>query len=535
MSADKTFFRHVGWYFPRVLALLVALFGISAFFIYSDIMGRAFQSTVKLETNPGFTGGRVADTLYDPMGDDHGYGGLVYPTHKDFAAGSLDLVRLVVHEPVYGAQWVSLPEYWQLDLSFASGPETVRNIRVYVDSDGDGASRATPRDDMAEGVAFDPAYPWNYVIAVHGTEGTIESPDAALRIPLSVSATNSGKDISIRVPLSDRRLQKFYGVQKMALYVCIGAWSPWGHDGFAPVALRAGPGSGGGAVSPLTPKIYDCLAPDGKSQETELSSWNDDSLDIPIIEPVSVRMRANSGVAGRQVNEKLVAELTALARDETTGDQKALVKRCDLDRAALGPGGVGGATSKALCAYGASLFAAGQRADAERVFDRVLSLEPDNPSALGYKGALVAMHGGEASPLAAVDIIARAYRYLDRAVGLASADEDFFAARYTRGNVSMSVPEAVFGKSAQGAGDFLAVAERYRKRQAGKAAGSGSFTAEIAEAELDAARCYENAGRNADAELWFTEVARCADSAAKSGSALPARTRLELARRGFLR
>lgn len=534
MAKGKKVLQRFGWYFPRILALIIALFGISAFFMYSDIVGRAFQSVVKLETNPNFTGGRIADTLFDPMGDDHGFGALVYPAHKEFSCGSLDLVRLVVHEPVYGAQWVSHPEYWQLDLSFASGPDTVRNLRIYIDADGDGAGSVKPQDDMAEGVAFDPERPWDYVLAVHGTEGTVESSDATLRIPLSVSVTNSGKDVSIRVPLSDRWLQRFYSVQKTALYVCVGAWSPWGHDGFAPVGLRAGAGSGGGASSPLTPKIYDCLVPEGTTQEAELSSWDEDSLDIPVIKPVSVKMRAVSGVSGRRVNEKLVAELESLAQAEASADKKALEKKCEDDRSLLGPAGVEGAAPKALCAYGETLFFAGHRNDAEKIFDRVLAAEPNNPSALAYKGSLVAMRGGDSSPLAAVDIIANAYRYLDRAVGLASSDEDVFAARYSRGNTSLSIPEAVFGKAAQGAGDFLAVEEKYRALSTNSATGPGTFAVESAEAELNAARCFENAGRNADAELWFTETARSVDSAIKSGVAIPARIRLELARRGFL-
>jgi hypothetical protein len=534
MAKEKSASLRFGWYFPRVLALIVALFGVSFFFMYSDIMARAFQSVVKLETHPGFTGGRVAETLYDPLGDDHGFGGLQYPLHAEFSSGSLDLVRFVVHEPVYGAQWVVPAEYWQLDLSFAAGPETVRNIRIYIDADGDGAGSTRPRDDMAEGVAFDPSHPWDYALAVHGTEGTIESSDAILRIPLSVSVSNSGKDVSIRVPLSDRRLQGFYGVQKTSLYVCVGAWSPWGHDGFAPVGPRAGSGSGGGAVSALTPKLYDCLVPEGTTQEVELSSWDEDSLDLPVIEPVSVRMRAVSGNGGRRVNEKLVAEMESLAQEEAIADKRALEKKCESDRIALGTAGVEGAEPKELCVYGASLFFAGKRDESERMIDRVLAVNGEMPEALAYKGSLVAMHGRDASPLAAVDIIAGAYRYLDRAVESGVTDDEIFAVRYARGNTSLSVPESVFGKSLQGAEDFLAIADKYKKLSSVSPSGSGAYLSEIAEAELNAARCYENAGRDADAGFWFTESARCVGLAVKSGSAIPAWIRLEIARRGFL-
>ena len=416
--------KKISWYLPRILTLLLALFGVSFFFMYDDIISRAFQSVAKFETNPGFTGGRVAGVFYDPVGDDHGFGGLLYPTHKDFVAGSLDLVRYTVHEPVYNAQWATFPEYWQLDLSFSSGPNTVRNIRIYIDADRDGAGNTQPRDDMAEGVSFDAASPWDYVVAVHGSDGVIESADGKVKVRLKVTVSNSEKDVSIRIPLADSRLQQFYRVKETAQYVCVGAWTPWGPDGFAPVAQRAASGAGGGSISSLTPKIYDCLVPEGKTQEELLSVWNEDSLDIPVLEPVVVNMHAASGISGKNINSKLVSELEKLAVDEAAKRGASLNEQCDASRDGIEKKGVDAVSAKELSGYGKLLFSAGKRVDAEKIFDRVLAVEPDNPGALGYKGSLVALRGGEASPLAAVDIVADAYHYLDRAVSLASTPEE---------------------------------------------------------------------------------------------------------------
>ena len=92
--------------------------------------------------------------------------------------------------------------------------------------------------------------------------------------------------------------------------------------------------------------------------------------------------------------------------------------------------------------------------------------------------------------------------------------------------MSRSVPDTVFGKALQGAGDFLVVAEEYKKID--------SSPAELASAYFNAALCYEIAGHDADAGLWFTEAARYITSAEKASIPVSATLRLELAKRGLL-
>ena len=121
-----------------IVKLFIALFGVLFFMYYSDVMSRALIAAFNPEVDPSFTGGHVARTVYDPVGDDHGFGGLTYPNNGDFTAGALDLVRYVARVPVWGARWQAMREYWQLDLVFASGPARVRAVRIYVDADGDG-------------------------------------------------------------------------------------------------------------------------------------------------------------------------------------------------------------------------------------------------------------------------------------------------------------------------------------------------------------------------------------------------------------
>jgi len=514
---NKTF----SWYARRIILLVIALVGISLFFIYSDIMERAFQSVAKFETDPSFTGGRVAEVFYDPVGDDHGFGGLQYPTHPDFIPGSLDLVRYTVHEPVYNAKWSDLPDYWQLDLSFSAKGNQARNIRIYIDADGDGKGSTVPRDEMAEGVAFDPSAPWDYVVAVQGLKGSLFSADGKFSEPLFVVSRNHDKEIVVRIPLSDRRLNGFFTVNKTSQYLCVGGWTPWGRDGYLSVALRSSAGSGGGAPSSLTPKIYDYLAPESRTQEEMLSLWSDDTLDIPVLFPVIAKMRASR--AETQKNKKAdsvqIEKLKALAGTEAQNN--ALSSEQALQKV----------SAVNSFEYAELQFRAGKKKEAEASFDRILLSEPDNAKALAYKGSLVAMRGGDAPPLAAVDIIAEAYRYMDRAVTLAKQSDEILTARLNRANVSQAVPDIVFGKAIEGASDFLAAAAEYRSLD-GK---NNTYIAEIASAYLNAALCFEIGGKNEDAGSWFREAARLVITSDVSGSShIPSSLRLELVKRGYL-
>jgi len=531
----------VSWYARRLVALVLAVASIPAFFFYSDVLARAFQGVAHLEVEPRFTGGRVAAAFYDPLGDDDGFGGLTYPRHQRFAPGALDLVRYAVHEPVYGAMWTGQSEYWQLDFSFASDPADVRTIRVYIDADGDGAGAAAPRDEQAEGVAFDPARPWDYVLAIEGTSARFESSAGDFTAPAAVYSLEGGKKLTVRVALSDRRLRGLFAASSTAHYVLVGAWSPWGRDGFAPVAKRAGDGTGGGAPSPLTPKVYDWLAPEGVSQEAALSAWDEDALTVPTVPPVVASMRAASsgrpGSAGFDRDNALVARLEALVASEAAA-AKAKAESEWVSVAGMTPGLPTDAEGRMR--YGLAAFSADHADEALAAFDAILADSPDDARALAYRGSLISMTARDASPLAAVDIVARSFVDLDRAVALAKTADEIDTARTCRANVSQAVPNTVFGKATTGAEDWLAVAALY----ASSATAGDNMEAAIAAAYCNAAICYGLAGRDDDAELWWRETARWAAKAAApqsggasssgdtAGSAAPAWVRLALAKRG---
>ena len=514
----------------KIGLLIFSLSGITVFMMYSDIIGRTLQSVLQLETSPGYTGGRVAAVLYDPVGDDNGSGSLTYPTHSEFVPGALDIVRYTVHEPVYHAQWVPEAEYWQLVLSFAEAGSAVRTIRIYIDADGDGSGAVAPRDEMAEGISFDPRFPWDYGIAVTPSESVFFSFDKTFSVPVDVYEADNGRRVVIRIPLRDRKLHSLYEATVTRHYVYAGAWTPWARDGFAPVSRRASSGSGGGSFSPLTPKIYDVLLPEEIDQATVLSSWNEDELTIPVLPAVEVPMTASrtangqkTGSSGKQSAgfglksridelkraegaERLASEEKAAAVFETVSARYSALQ--------------GRADSALILEYALAAFHVRKTAESESAFDLLLSDNPVNPVALAYTGSIIALRGGEASPLVAVELIADAYRYLDRAVSLAETPEQIITARLNRAYVSRAIPETVFGKARQGAEDFLAAASAL--------ASVSADPADIAGAWVDAAYCFELTGAAEEAGTWLREAERLI-----RGRTVPASLERALLERGY--
>lgn len=500
--------KKIAYYIHAACIAVVAIFGITSFMMYYDIIGRSLQSVLHLKINPSFIGGTVAAVFYDPVGDDHGYGNLAQPVHKDFVPGSLDLVRYTVHEPVYNAQWSNLTDYWQLDLAFGGSSDSFRNIRIYIDADCDANGSTETKDAFAEGVEFDSLSPWDYVLSVHDRQGTLESCDKTISVPLVVMPSHSKKELTVRIPLANRVLQSLYEASETRHYILVGAWSPWGEDGFAEVQEQKE--ASGLTVSSFTPKIYDILTIDGISQEELLSAWDDDSLTIPVVYPVVVAMHKNSNTtSGVMVgaSKKNLAELEDAAAKETAAEKRASLALFDVPPA--------DETEYAIAA-----FNAGKSIEAEKAFDAILKKNPDSAIAVAYKGSLIAQKASDVSPLAAVDLVANAYGYLDRAVTLASDPVSRITAYLNRAYVSKSVPDLVFGKALQGAEDFLAATEEMKKIGVSRAVGeAGDLAADLAGGYCNAALCYEIAGKKDEAETWFREAARVIMTAAPGSGA----------------
>lgn len=509
------------WYVPRLVALVFALGGVTSFMYYSDLTGRALMETLKPEVDPTYTGGPTAGLFYDPLGDDWGFGGLRYPTNRAFLPGSLDLVRYTVHTPVWGARWQSVSEYWQLDLSFASGPADVRAVRVYIDSDGDGEGSAETSPGAPEGVALDPGHPWDWCIALDGPAGTIRSSDGTLRLPVDVTVHDGGKTMRVRIPLAERSLQRLYTAERTWQYVLVAPLAQWSRGGIMPVAERPSGDRAGGAVSPFVPAVFDLLAEEAGAQKYDLASWNETALSLATVHPVEIPLApAEDGITAGRVSAERIAELKALALEEETRirETAAAAYSTALEASATGP-------TVNDFEFAVAAFEAGENKKAETAFDDLLNRNPDDALSLAFKGALTAQKAAEAPALAAVAIVERAFKDLDQAVALAKAPDEILGTRLCRGNVSLAIPETVFGKRLQGAADFLAAAAVLR--ESGMAGGEG----QLLDCYIKAARCLCDASREEEAGTWFREAFLIANRTAPE--AVSASCRLELALRGF--
>lgn len=533
--------RHALFWYPHRLALLcVALVGIPSWFYYSDVITKGIQAAANFRVNPSFTGGLPSARFFDPVGDDFGPGTLAYPTHDAFVPGSLDIVRYTVYAPVHGGTWSASSEYWQVVLAFAGSGGAGRNMRIYIDTDGTASGRSAPLDERAEGVVFDPDHPWDWRIALSGDAALFESADGSLSIPAEVYEGNGGKEVTIRVPLEDRRLHFLYALPTAWHYVLLGAWTPWGADGFAPVSRRASSGTGGGSTSPFTPKLYDLLDAPERAQTVQLSAWNEHALSRPVVYPVEVSMAPMDAPKKRSADEALLARLEGEAAAEAARERTTKAEAFEEAKAAYDPGNESALRDLALAAFGA-----GEHEEAGRRFGELLTRNPDDAEALAYRGSLIALKAKEENPLTAVETVARAYAALDRACLLAQTSRERLAAFLNRASVSRAVPDIVFGKALSGAADYLESAALLE---------TGLETARLsvlrAEALLGAAICFETAGRTDEAETWFRETERIVgelDESLKTPNggearmepgnegALPGLSaiRLELARRGI--
>jgi hypothetical protein len=489
---------------PAVFCLALALFGVPVFFIQSGFLSRVLVSATGLRVDPAFTGGEAAARIYDDLGDDTGDGSLTYPSDRVFVPGSLDIVRYTVYEPVYYAQWVEPREYWHLELHFADGEAAPRTVMIYIDMDGDGRGRLNTLDVSAEEIEFDPLHPWDWALRLAHGEGTLFIPAAARRdgqrfppgeqgrdfetIPVRVF--NNGKISKIRIPLERRETHIAYTSEKTWHYVLLGGYDGLGRGMFTTVERRRTNRSGGGASSPLVPKIYDMITPESLDQAALLAGWNGETLERALVYPVEISMKGAARIqdaAVQGMGEALGARIEA---DAERSRAEAAAAWAAMDE------------GTPLFTRAETAFRAGEHDQAEQLFNEMLAAEPDNPGALAYRGSLIALKASGAPVLAAVDLVTQAFRCLDRAVELAADEKEKLTAWLNRGTVSLSVPDMVFNKALSGAGDFLKAAEIYRSR---------GNNASAAAAYYNAYRCFTAAGKDGEGGTWLREALRLAE------------------------
>jgi tetratricopeptide (TPR) repeat protein len=415
------------------------------------------QKFIPIRIDPRYGGGAVLRTFYDPVGDDLGAGKIVPPLSPVFAeAGGMDLSRYAIYKPVRAPVSNESP-YWQLGLGFAAFPNgagyasgfSQPEIRIYVGFEGEREGSTEGVDARGELARFDPARPWQLAITLDGAHpgARLRSFDGKVDRVIKTLIVPQSSSLYVHLPLDIPQARAILTGRPNWHYVLIGAYDPYANGNLMPIKPEASMGNAGGALSPLTPKLFDVLDAPGHEQTAELSSFSDEKNELACLYPVV--FDGNEG--GRKVD---YAALASAAQKEEL--EQAARSRKEFMAMTKG--------TDPLSAARAYYFL-GDKKQADACFLRILESDPGNPSALAFRGAIRSADGsGAANPAQAVIAVQEGFTYLDKAVELArsSGQENCVMDALTcRAEVCVAIPEAVFGKSAVGATDFEAVANLY--------------------------------------------------------------------------
>lgn len=503
-----------------LLALLplAGAMGLPYYFVYSDVISGALAQVLRLEPEPAISGGRVLARYADPLGDDKGAGELEPPLAPAFGEGELDLVSYTVRKPLPRSAWSEGKVFWQLEARFACAVSTgmagggfrAPVLHIYIDMDGAVSGSVESAFGEGELVRFDPKAPWDYAISAdgHAPAAEIRSADGTYRDAVEQTWDAEHGRLILRVDLmrAPPLLESVLAGGDTAHYVMVGAYDGARDGGFA--ALRDFPNlhAGGGARDELTPRVYDLLALGGESQAAMLASEDAALGRLALVEPV--RVQGTPGDSPKtEADTAIRARLEAEVRRAEEEEELARNARA----AALPPSNP--ATDAAILG---ELFELGMEERARAAAQDALTKDMDNPLALAYRGTLTALRADRAQGLTEkMGLVEEAYRDLDAAVIAATKPganlpaQEVLSILLCRANVSAAVPDAVFGRAAQGGADFDEAARM--------AAGDLRLEASCL---AGAAQAYEKAGREEDAMIrWATLAIR---------KELPAAIRLEL-------
>lgn len=227
--------------------------------------------------------------MEDPIGDDHGPGTYLYPTHAQFAPheGLLDIEHFRVD---------ALGEHIRFQITFGAitnpwkAPEGFSHqlIQIYIDHEPGGETR--PFFPGAN-VVFSPKAPWDTMLKVtgygsylfHATDKRIDEPEPYKASRVQVLSDN--KTIEITIPMG--RWIGWDALMDASFYLLVGSQDGFGPDNYRAVKKDVSEWYfSGGDDSGYCPNVIDILTPKGKSQHRILSSYDSETRLLAVIEPV---------------------------------------------------------------------------------------------------------------------------------------------------------------------------------------------------------------------------------------------------------
>ncbi|MCQ2240707.1 hypothetical protein [Treponema sp.] len=339
--------KRVRFYLGAAFVSLSCFVGIPMMFIGEDFMGDLVAKKLDLKVSPGFTGGILARDFIDEIDD------------------CKNLKEYKVYQPVYDAVWQQNPDYWQIEQRYDMDARNFSSVNVILKND----------------------YGDEYTLSIGEDRTVLLDKNGKLICACENYFMENGKVIKTRIPLEEKRLQKFYTTENTmhSIYV---------EDGI---------------------QMSQCVNMKSKENKKNMKE---------IIENIK-----NSYYDMKNENP---------VNEHKTGNEA-------FDRAYF-------------------LFSEGSEDQAEPLFKALVEKNENDPIANAYYGSCLAIRGGKSNVFSAMGLVKKAFVYLDRGVELSTGKESEFEALMNRAEVSVSVPNAVFGKAEQGAMDFIRCAELYEKK-----------------------------------------------------------------------
>ncbi len=375
--------KRARFYLGAAIVSLSCFVGIPMMFFGEDFMGDLVAQALDLKVSPGFTGGILARNFIDEIDD------------------GKNLQEYKVYQPVYDAVWQQNADYWQIDQRYDTDARDFGSINVLLS------------DDFGN----------DYKLVIEKEKTVLLDSNGNYICSCENYFMEGGRLIKTRIPLKEKRLQKFYVTENTR------------HSVYVEDEIQIS-------------KNVDMKAKEAKKNMKE---------SIDKIKDAYYEMK--DGVQ---------------ADDLKTGNE-------EFDKA-----------------Y--SLFRDGEAEKAEPLFKSMIDKNGDDPKANAYYGSCLAIRGGNSNVFSAMNLVKKSYVYLDKAVSLSRGQTSEVDCLMNRAEVSVSVPNAVFGKAEQGAIDFARCAEIYEKKAEG-AIMSEEDKLVIAYCYASAAECHLNRKKESEAAL----------------------------------
>ncbi len=414
---NKSFINN--YILPIIMIILIIIVWKSSDFLKSSIgiLSRIFENRLNIKVNPMIIGGEIASSFNDDIMDNE-----IYPLIEinDIKNGyqSTDIITYNVHYPlsVFGDDPV-----WNLTLEFRElefDQYTSNNFKgikavVYIDLNDNEKDGGTSSFYDDEKMKFQNDFKWDYFIEfdyLH-ENGLMHSYSTKKTYPVDLSYFKNNNSIRVSLPVVEK-INKKMDKQYMGRHiVLVGFYSPFEQSGLLTKIDKE-----------ITP-YYDMLC-------------NDTNIDgkILALSPVEI-----NNPKTKDYNN----ELEQVLKKTNELKDKEYENKYPIDKI------INNELIEAKSYYDENMYN-----EAELILN---NFKDDSSIANIYLGSIYAKKAGSntLSITQKMNLVNDAYRFFDKAEKLLKNDTELYYLLNSRFQVSMSVPDDVFGKLDQAKNDLL--------------------------------------------------------------------------------